>query len=98
MRDTNIFLADADSTDQTVKAAQDSNHGLAVTVIRGGLPSVGRNNGAIRAYTRYILFIDADMELADPTLLRRAVALMNPNPFIVSQRTFYAVMAFGRII
>jgi glycosyltransferase involved in cell wall biosynthesis len=76
MRDTNIFLADADSTDQTVKIAQDFNHTLAVTVIRGGLPSVGRNNGAIRAYSRYILFIDADIELADTTLLRRAVALM----------------------
>jgi glycosyltransferase involved in cell wall biosynthesis len=76
MRDTNIFLADADSTDQTVQIAKDFNHTLSVTIIRGGLPSVGRNNGAIRAYSRYILFVDADIELADPTLLRRAVALM----------------------
>jgi len=76
MRDTNIYLADADSTDQTVKAAHNFSDRLAITVIRGGLPSVGRNNGAIRAYSRYILFVDADIELADPTLLRRAVALM----------------------
>lgn len=76
IQDTNIYLADADSTDQTVKVAQDFGNGLAVTVIRGGLPSIGRNNGAVRAYSRYILFLDADIELADPSLVRSAVDLM----------------------
>jgi hypothetical protein len=49
---------------------------LEITIIDGGLPSVGRNNGAHCAYSRYVLFVDADIELADPTLLRRAVGLM----------------------
>jgi len=48
---------------------------LNVEVIPGGLPSVGRNAGAHRATTPYVLFIDADMELKDPTLLRRSVEL-----------------------
>ncbi len=73
---TRIFLADADSTDRTVQVAEEFNRDLAITVISGGLPSVGRNNGARCAHSRYLLFIDADIELADSTLLRRAVNLI----------------------
>jgi glycosyltransferase involved in cell wall biosynthesis len=76
LSDTRIFLADADSTDHTVQAAEGFSSSLAMTVIRGGLPSVGRNNGALNADSRYLLFVDADIELADPTLLRRAIHLM----------------------
>jgi glycosyltransferase involved in cell wall biosynthesis len=72
---TRIFLADAGSTDRTVRIAEEFSHTLAITVIRGGLPSVGRNNARL-ALSRFVLFIDADVELADPTLLRRAVSLM----------------------
>jgi len=42
-------------------------------VIPGGLPSVGRNAGAKLASTKYVLFLDADVELPEPTLLRRAL-------------------------
>jgi glycosyltransferase involved in cell wall biosynthesis len=73
---TRIFLADADSTDRTVHIAREFIPDLAVTVIRGGLPSIGRNNGARCAKSRYLLFVDADIELADATLLRRALDLM----------------------
>ncbi len=44
-----------------------------MSVIRGGMPSVGRNRGAAVADTPYVLFLDADVELADPTLLRRCM-------------------------
>ncbi len=73
---TRIFLADADSTDRTIQVAEEFNRDLAITVIAGGLPSVGRNNGARCADSRYLLFIDADIELADSTLLRRALDLI----------------------
>jgi glycosyltransferase involved in cell wall biosynthesis len=69
-------LADANSTDRTVSVAKEFEKDLAITVIAGGLPSVGRNNGALWAESRYVLFVDADVELADPSLLRRAVDLM----------------------
>jgi glycosyltransferase involved in cell wall biosynthesis len=73
---TRVFIADADSTDRTAHIATEFSNRLHITVIQGGLPSVGRNNGALCAYSRYILFLDADIELADPTLLRRAVELI----------------------
>jgi glycosyltransferase involved in cell wall biosynthesis len=73
---TKIILADADSTDGTIQVAKEFSPDLAITVIRGGLPSVGRNNGARCADSRYVLFLDADIELADPTLLRRAISIM----------------------
>jgi glycosyltransferase involved in cell wall biosynthesis len=71
-----VLLADADSTDRTVQIAKEFNCSFPITVIQGGLPSVGRNNGARCSSSRYLLFIDADVEMADPTLLRRAVDLM----------------------
>ena len=76
MSNTRVFIADADSTDRTVQIAYEFNQKLAITVIRGGLPSVGRNNGARCADSRYLLFLDADIELAHPTLLRRALDLI----------------------
>ena len=48
---------------------------LNVSVIPGGLPSAGRNAGAALADTPYILFIDADIELASPSLIRRVIEL-----------------------
>jgi len=73
---TKVYLADAGSTDGTPEIARGYDRWLDVEVIPGGLPAVGRNNGARKAATPYVLFIDADIELADPTLVRRAVDLM----------------------
>ena len=73
---TRILLADACSTDSTVEAALKFADQLRIEVIPGGLPSAGRNAGARAARSRYVLFLDADVELAEPTLLRRAVATM----------------------
>ncbi len=76
MPSTPVFVADAGSTDGTPDLVMGFAGRLNVSVIPGGLPSVGRNAGARLATTPYVLFLDADMELADPTLLRRAVELM----------------------
>ncbi len=46
---------------------------LKMEVVPGGLPAVGRNAGARLATTKYVLFLDADVELPEPTLLRRAM-------------------------
>ena len=76
MPSTKVYLADAGSTDTTVQIALGFADRLDVEVIPGGLPAVGRNNGARRAETSYLLFMDADIEIVDPTLVRRAVQLM----------------------
>jgi glycosyltransferase involved in cell wall biosynthesis len=75
MPSTKILLADAGSTDGTPEIARSFAGRLDIEVIPGGLPSVGRNAGARRAQTPYVLFIDADMELKNTTLVRRAVDL-----------------------
>ena len=68
-----VIVADAGSTDGTVEVALSFRDRLAVEVIEGGLPSVGRNAGARLATTPYVLFLDADVELSESTLLRRAL-------------------------
>lgn len=75
MPSTKVFVADAGSTDGTPELALSFASRLDLEVIPGGLPSVGRNAGARRAQTPYVLFIDADMELKDPGLVRRALHL-----------------------
>jgi glycosyltransferase involved in cell wall biosynthesis len=74
---TKVFVADANSTDGTPEIAMSFADRLLVSVIPGGLPSVGRNAGARLATTPYVLFLDADIELRDTTLLRRAMNKVN---------------------
>ncbi len=76
MPSTKVYVADAGSSDGTPEIARSFADRLAIEVIPGGLPAVGRNNGARCASTPYVLFIDADIQLDDPTLVRRAVELM----------------------
>lgn len=73
MAETRVIVADAGSTDGTVEVALSFRDRLQVEVVEGGLPSVGRNAGARLATTPYVLFLDADVEFPEPTLLRRAL-------------------------
>ncbi len=73
MSSTRVLVADANSTDGTPEIVLRFRDRLNVSVIGGGMPSVGRNQGAAHADTPYILFVDADIELADRSLIRRCV-------------------------
>src|ERR1700692_393594 len=73
MSSTKVLVADANSTDGTPEIVMSFRDRLSVSVIRGGMPSVGRNLGAARGDTPYVLFLDADIELADRSLVRRCV-------------------------
>ncbi len=73
MSSTRVLVADANSTDGTREIVLSFRDRLKVSVIRGGVPSVGRNLGAAQADSDYVLFLDADIELAHPSLVRRAV-------------------------
>ena len=73
MQNTKVLVADAGSTDETAEVVMRFRDRLQVCIIPGGTPSVGRNAGAARATTPYILFLDADIELASDTLIRRSM-------------------------
>jgi glycosyltransferase involved in cell wall biosynthesis len=73
MSSTKVLVADANSTDATREVALIFRDRLNISVIAGGMPSVGRNHGAALADTPYILFLDADIELADRSLIRRCI-------------------------
>src|SRR6202034_331382 len=68
MSRTRVLVADANSTDGNTEIVRGSRARLTVSVIHGGVPSVGRNHGAAQADTPYVLFLDADIELADRRL------------------------------
>ncbi len=59
-KDYEIIIADAGSTDSTNEIAKLS----CTKVINGGLPAVGRNNGAKIAEGEYLLFLDSDVVLS----------------------------------
>ena len=75
MPNTRVLVADANSTDGTPGIVMGFRDRLRVSVIPGGLPSTGRNAGAALADTPYVLFLDADIEPADSSLVRRALEL-----------------------
>jgi glycosyltransferase involved in cell wall biosynthesis len=76
MSQVKVFVADAGSTDGTPEVALSFRGKLDISVIPGGLPSVGRNAGARLTDSEYILFLDADIELPDRTMLQRGLELM----------------------
>src|SRR5258708_20832832 len=69
------LVAYANSTDGTTEIVMNFRDRLNVGVIRGGMPSVGRNHGAAQADTPYVLFLDADIELANRSLIRRCMEM-----------------------
>ena len=75
MSSTRVLVADAQSTDATPDIVHSFRDRLRTEVIAGGRPSVGRNKGAARAETPYVLFMDADIEPASPSLIRRSLEL-----------------------
>ncbi|MGA2415122.1 MAG: glycosyltransferase [Candidatus Sulfotelmatobacter sp.] len=75
MPSTRVLVADANSTDGTPEIVLGFRDRLNVSVIRGGMPSVGRNLGGAQAESDYVLFLDADIELGHPSVVRRAVEL-----------------------
>jgi glycosyltransferase involved in cell wall biosynthesis len=75
MRNTPVLVADAASTDGTPEVVMGFRDRLRVRVISGGRPARGRNAGAALTDTKYVLFVDADVELASESLVRRVVEL-----------------------
>ncbi|NMB67086.1 glycosyltransferase [Candidatus Woesearchaeota archaeon] len=54
-----LIVADANSKDKTLKIAKKFN----ANIVQGGIPSIGRNNGAKIAKGKILFFLDADVRI-----------------------------------
>lgn len=72
--DIEIVVADAGSTDHTKEVAMEYSQTFkSVKVVPGGMPAVGRNNGAKASLGDPIFFIDADMVLLQTDFLKKSL-------------------------
>jgi glycosyltransferase involved in cell wall biosynthesis len=77
MCDVPVYIADAGSRDSTLSIIQDyiENSRLKIEVVQGGYPPTGRNIGASRCTSEFILFMDADIQLGESSTLQKSVEL-----------------------
>lgn len=73
LRDVEIIVADAFSTDRTREIAAS----FGARIVEGGMPGPGRNRGAAVANADAIVFFDADVFLPHPTFLENALSEMD---------------------
>lgn len=83
--DYEVIVADNKSTDKTREMALE--YGSRIT--GGGLPAKGRNRGARAAKGEILLFLDADVRLADRNFLKKAIAEFKRRRLDVAVPEFY---------
>jgi len=81
---TPIFIADAGSTDDTLEEISRFQEDLNITVIPGGIPSVGRNQGAKASEEPYVVFIDADIRLPRKDLIEKSIQRLESGMVLVT--------------
>lgn len=85
--DVNIIISDAGSSDNTINIIINWSSKLKISIIKGGLPAIGRNSGALVSNTKYLLFIDSDVEFYDRNLISNSIELMkNKNLDLLSPK------------
>jgi len=75
--DFDIIISDANSTDFTIIYALSHKLSHKIKIVQGGLPGVGRNNGAKISNSKYLLFIDADGTILDQNLIQKSIDLIS---------------------
>jgi len=73
MKDVEVIVADAHSTDRTREVAES----FGARVVEGGKAGPGRNRGAMHAKGEIIAFFDADVQLPSSKFLEECVAEMD---------------------
>ena len=72
----NVIISDSSTDETTYQLESRTNDKFDLKIIEGGLPAKARNNGARYVKTPYVLFMDSDMFLLDPTLLTTVTTMM----------------------
>lgn len=72
-KDFKIVVADANSTDRTKRIAKL----YRCKIVQGGYPDIARNNGAKKANTPFLCFIDSDIILQERLFLEKALNEFN---------------------
>ena len=74
---TRIIIADvsddSDSLYWIKRSTTDFRYSLKIEVIKGGFPSQGRLNGSKLVTTPYVLFLDSDIFLTNPNILKECI-------------------------
>lgn len=76
-----VIIADSSDDGTTYQLEVRNKDRFNLKIINGGLPSKARNNGANQAKTPYILFMDADMFILDPKLLKESINQMREHNY-----------------
>jgi len=86
--DCKIIVADSSDDEGSFLLLKNCSEELGnIKVIRGGLPSVARNNGAKLVRTPYVLFLDADTYVYNPFLIKESLlTAMQENCDLVTCR------------
>ena len=71
-----VIISDSSTDETTYQLESRTNDKFDLKIIQGGLPARARNNGMKYVKTPYVLFIDSDMFLLDPTLLTTVTKTM----------------------
>jgi glycosyltransferase involved in cell wall biosynthesis len=71
-----VIISDSSTDETTYQLESRTNDKFDLKIIEGGLPAKARNNGARYVKTPYVLFMDSDMYLLDPTLLTTVTTMM----------------------
>jgi glycosyltransferase involved in cell wall biosynthesis len=75
-----IIIADAESTDNTLEIIKSHFDLLPnLKIIKGGLPSVGRNLGALEAKGDVLLFIDSDVYFKKQNIILKSLEKFKKN-------------------
>ena len=77
-----IIIADSSDDEESILLLHKytSSHSN-IQIIKGGLPSVARNNGAKLVTTPYVLFLDADIYIYKKNLIRKCIRLIIQNNY-----------------
>ena len=81
MQNVPVYIADADSTDESPNIINKfrKHSKMDIQIVEGGYPPKGRNNGASHCKSKYILFMDADIEPGEQSTIQKSIELAEAN-------------------